>query len=420
MTQVSLLNELVNTFDADTDSVTVEAPVNIAITKYWGKHDADLNIPLNDSISITIDMQSMCTKTVITVNRNQNKDYKNNNKNSISLNNGAATSFNSRINNLISAINQYLERKNASNNILNDIITIKSINNFPTAAGLASSASGYAALAKGLCVLYGINDDKIQTIIARHGSGSASRSLHGGFVKWFASNPSNPSNPSDPSKSEESKTDAFDSYAQQLFDEKYWSDLKVIICVASSKEKDIGSSIGQILSAKTSQLLPQRLKNVAKRDKLLQKAIKERDFDSFAYISMKDSSEFHAICLDTFPPIFYLNDASKAVIKICHLMNNWYHKHNKDNNQYMVSYTFDAGPNAVLVLRNDECLNIMMKVIKNTFFNANNNHNTWIEDKLNLWNNDDISFDINYPEMQCDGLEKIIVTKIGIGAQIIE
>ncbi len=106
----------------------------------------------------------------------------------------------------------------------------------------------------------------------------------------------------------------------------------VPICVASSKQKEVGSSIGQVLSAQTSELLPQRLKNVKQRNTLLQQAIKEKNFDQFAYISMKDSSEFHAICLDTFPPIFYLNDTSRAVIKLCHLMNDWYKNKCVNNN----------------------------------------------------------------------------------------
>jgi diphosphomevalonate decarboxylase len=84
---------------------------------------------------------------------------------------------------------------------------------------------------------------------------------------------------------------------------------------------------------------------------MMEKAILENDFDTFAEITMQDSNQFHAVCLDTFPPIFYLNDISKAIIKVITLYNNLYivEKGGKKTG-YRVAYTFDAGPNAVLYL----------------------------------------------------------------------
>lgn len=414
---LSLLNSLIGVFD-DSEQIVVEAPVNIAITKYWGKRDVNLNIPLNDSISMTLDMRSMRTFTTITIHRNYHRSESSDSKseNSISLNHNEPIPFNKRINNLIHAIHQYLTHHlvhNATHNILDDLITIQSVNDFPTAAGLASSASGYAALAKGLCTLYGITNERVITSIARIGSGSASRSLHSGFVKWFASNPEHKMD--GVSNESNAVIDPFDSFAEQIVDDEHWSDLRVIICVASSRQKEIGSSIGQILSGQTSELLPQRLRNVKRRDEELRRAIEEKDFDRLAFIAMKDSSDFHAICLDTFPPIFYLNETSRMVIKLCHLMNEWYR--NSDG-EYMVGYTFDAGPNAVLVVRNSECLGVMMHALKKSFFKHQQRRSAWCEDKLRLWDGKGAG-DGNYPEMKGQGLEKIIVTRIGKGARII-
>merc|ERR1719242_2950163 len=196
---------------------------------------------------MTLDMRSLRTITTITVHRNHLHSSPNL-SNSISLNHNPPIPFNKRITNVINAIHQYLNhhRIDSAHNILNDLITIKSVNDFPTAAGLASSASGYAALAKGLCTLYGITDDKGITCFARIGSGSASRSIHSGFVKWFASNDSNDSNDLNPKTSIstnsehkiDDEADPFGSFAEQLCDEKHWSDLRVIICVASSREKE--------------------------------------------------------------------------------------------------------------------------------------------------------------------------------------
>src|SRR3954465_10724067 len=71
------------------------------------------------------------------------------------------------------------------------------------------------------------------------------------------------------------------------------------------------------------------------------KAIKERDFETFGRITMQDSNQFHAVCLDTYPPIFYMNDVSRSIVHLVHLYNEWCGK-------ICVAYTFDAGPNAVI------------------------------------------------------------------------
>ena len=98
-------------------------------------------------------------------------------------------------------------------------------------------------------------------------------------------------------------------------------------------------------------------------------------------------------------------------------MNKFYANQYQDNNgQYMVCYTFDAGPNAVLVVRDTQCLNIMINAIQKAFFNENENE--WIEDKLKLWDNKEIH-NIKYPELKGTGIEKVILTQISDGAQVI-
>ena len=84
---------------------------------------------------------------------------------------------------------------------------------------------------------------------------------------------------------------------------------------------------------------------VPKRMKDISKAILDRDFDTFAQITMNDSNQFHAVCLDTSPPIFYLNDVSRAVIALVEEIN----RASKNAGMgYIAAYTFDAGPNAVI------------------------------------------------------------------------
>lgn len=119
-------------------------------------------------------------------------------------------------------------------------VHICSENNFPTAAGLASSAAGYACLVSALCKLYNITSDV--SALARRGSGSACRSVYGGFVRWVMGN----------------REDGSDSIAVQLRPASHWPGLRVIICVASDTRKTTSSSVGMRNSVKTSELIKYR------------------------------------------------------------------------------------------------------------------------------------------------------------------
>ena len=119
-------------------------------------------------------------------------------------------------------------------------VHICSENNFPTAAGLASSAAGYACLVTALCKLYGIQGDT--SALARRGSGSACRSVLGGFVRWHMGN----------------MEDGTDSIATQLRPASHWPGMRVLICVASDTQKKTSSSVGMRNSVKTSELLKYR------------------------------------------------------------------------------------------------------------------------------------------------------------------
>lgn len=217
---------------------------------------------------------------------------------------------------------------------------IKSNNNFPTAAGLASSAAGYACLVSALASFYDINDKKTLSILARQGSGSACRSIYGGFVEWQAG------------------TNSHTSFAEQIVDETHWPELRVIILVLNDMAKEVPSTSGMKRTVETSQLLKYRAeKIVPARCQEMKEAILDKNFHLFAELTMMDSNQFHAVCLDTYPPIFYLNQASKAVISFTHEYNNYYGS-NK------LAYTFDAGPNACLFVENNqyhEVLNLLAK-----------------------------------------------------------
>lgn len=103
-------------------------------------------------------------------------------------------------------------------------------------------------------------------------------------------------------------------------------------------------------SVLTSELIKYRVeKCVPQRIHTITQAIRDRNFSKFAEITMKDSNQFHAICLDTYPPCVYMNDLSHAIVS-------YIHEFNKKENETKVAYTFDAGPNA--------CLYVLEKNVK--------------------------------------------------------
>ncbi|KAA0198070.1 Diphosphomevalonate decarboxylase [Fasciolopsis buskii] len=209
-------------------------------------------------------------------------------------------------------------------------VLIESVNNFPTAAGLASSASGLAALTFGLSQLYGIDSDV--TEVARRGSGSACRSMKGGIVQWIRvlwdKAPSQL---------------ACKSFARQLYPSSFWPELRVMICVTSAASKPIGSTQGMQRTALTSSLFGLgRVASAKDNEENLLLALANKDFSSFATVIMKESNQLHAVCLDAWPPCIYLNEFSFALIRWVHIVNKYFGK-------ISVAYTFDAGPNCFLV-----------------------------------------------------------------------
>lgn len=204
---------------------------------------------------------------------------------------------------------------------------IVSANNFPTAAGLASSAAGFGALVRAVANLYNLPQSPEQlSVIARQGSGSACRSLMGGFVAWRAG----------------TREDGSDSMAEQIAPPSHWPELRALILVASGEKKEVGSTEAMQRTTQTSTLFPARVKVVeSSRMGEIEKAIREKDFETFARVTMQDSNSFHAVCLDSWPPVPYLNDASKAAMDAVHTIN-------RRAGKLICAYTFDAGPNAVI------------------------------------------------------------------------
>lgn len=206
-------------------------------------------------------------------------------------------------------------------------VHIVSENNFPTAAGLASSAAGFAALVRALADLYCLPNTPTElSRIARQGSGSACRSLFGGYVAWEQGH----------------AADGSDSLAVQVAPASHWPGMRAAILVVSAAKKDVSSTSGMQATVATSGLFRHRAEVVVPaRMEAMKAAIQKRNFEAFAELTMADSNQFHAVCLDTLPPIFYLNDVSRAAIRVVEEIN-------RVAGKSIAAYTFDAGPNCVI------------------------------------------------------------------------
>eukprot|EP00968_Pinguiococcus_pyrenoidosus_P017389 scaffold1726_cov260-Pinguiococcus_pyrenoidosus.AAC.34 len=319
---------------------TVSAPTNIAVIKYWGKASVALNTPINSSVSVTLSQDDLKAVTTVAASSDWAEDR-------LWLNGEEQDISNKRLQTCLRALRRLArDRLDGDGNVVvrkedweNYGVRIASANSFPTAAGLASSAAGYAALVAALGQLFCVEEEYPGQLsaIARQGSGSACRSLYGGFVEWSMG----------------TKSDGSDSHALVVADADHWPELKALICVVSSAKKDTSSTAGMSTSVETSLLLSYRAAAVVEpRLEKIKEAYRARDFQSFGEITMQDSNQFHATCLDTYPPIFYMNDVSKSIIKIVHAFNS-YHKAVK------AAYTFDAGPNAVIYALDDDLIDML-------------------------------------------------------------
>lgn len=240
--------------------------------------------------------------------------------------------------------------------------------------------------------LFGIDSVEQISTLARIGSGSACRSVYGGFVQWI--------------RGCDSKT----SIAKQIVDENYWQEMRVLVLVVNDHRKDTSSTSGMQLSAQTSPLLKYRVESVLpERVQRMITAIKSRDFQTFAELTMKDSNQFHAICEDTYPPLTYMNDISRTIRKFCHKYNDFYGVNR-------IAYTFDAGPNACLYLLEEEVPKVIKLLIRQ-------------QKDLSVKGSVDLSGElpqdlVDYfgpnPILANDSLRYIISTRIGCGPQIVD
>lgn len=303
-----------------TDSATTFAPSNIALVKYWGKRNAELNLPMTSSLSISLDGKGTQT-TIQILDSHQDQIF---------LNNDALSNESLFAKRLISFLDLFRSQKNYH-------FKIQTENNIPTGAGLASSASGFASIILALNELFDWQLSKKElSILARMGSGSACRSLWSGFVKWNRGE----------------REDGMDSYAEKLPYE--WPELRIGLLIISEKEKSIGSREAMNRTVSTSKIYQKWPQQVAQDLKKIEQAIREKDFELLGETAEANAIAMHATMHDAFPPIHYdLPETLQLKNKIWKLR----------QKGFPIYFTQDAGPNLKLLF-----LQSQTEAIKKQFY----------------------------------------------------
>jgi diphosphomevalonate decarboxylase len=287
---------------AERMQATVRARSNIALVKYWGKADAALNIPAVGSISITLDQ--LWTDTSVRFDPALARDR-------LVLGGEERADQLERVSRCLDLL-----RARAGVALKAEVT---SSNNFPTGAGLASSASGFAALVGAAAAALGLAlPPREQSILARQGSGSAARSIFGGFVEMHRG----------------SAADGSDSFAEPLADAASWP-LTVIVAITALGEKAVGSGEGMTRSAASSPYYRAWIDSHPADMTAARRAIRARDFAALAAVAEASCLKMHAAAMSTAPPLIYWNGATlECLQRIAELK----------ARGVAVFFTIDAGP----------------------------------------------------------------------------
>nr|WP_091357900.1 diphosphomevalonate decarboxylase [Amphritea atlantica] len=289
-------------------SDTQFAPSNIALCKYWGKRDAELNLPVNSSLSVSL--AHLGSKTRICISDTDQ----------VWLNGAQVAAGDKFARKVIAFIDLF--RRGADH-----CVRVETENNIPTAAGLASSASGFAALMLAVDQFYGLNlEPSVLSAFARMGSGSASRSLYEGFVEWQMG----------------IREDGMDSFALPL--DVSWPQLRIGLVKVNTGEKAVDSRAGMNRTVETAHLYQSWPLQAAADLERLHQAIADQSFTRLGETAEQNALSMHATMIASWPPLLYWQPDSVAAMQTI-----WQAR----AEGLELYFTMDAGPNLKLLFTAD-------------------------------------------------------------------
>lgn len=297
-------------------SATARAHTNIALIKYWGKKDPALIIPYNSSLSMTLD--HFYTDTTVTFSTDLSADQ-------ILFNEQPAdVTTHHKMSRFIDLVRQRAH--------FNYKARIETTNHVPNAAGLASSASGYAALAAAASKAAGLTlDRQALSRLARRGSGSATRSIYGGFVEW------------------QRGTNDNDSYALPFQESVDW-DIQMIAIVLNDRQKAVASRAGMANVVATSPYYPTWVKTAEADMPKMRAAIIKKDINLVGQLAERSAMQMHATTLSATPPFTYFEPETLQAISIVQQLR---------EQGISCYYTMDAGPNVKVICTSQETPQIL-------------------------------------------------------------
>ncbi|MFW3538589.1 diphosphomevalonate decarboxylase [Vagococcus fluvialis] len=298
------------------------AHTNIALIKYWGKRNDELFLPMNSSLSLTLDAFYTDTEVVLDSDFTSDtfflNDVKQDEKETEKI-----TKF----------LNLFRNEVNIKTKAC-----VKSYNHVPTAAGLASSASAFSALAGAMNQASDLNlDPKTLSTYARRGSGSATRSIYGGFVEWYMG-----------------EDDLSETSHAIPVDDASW-DIGMIVIAVNTGQKKLSSRVGMKQTIATSPFYSSWVETATSDLTKMKDAIKQKDFITLGEITESNGMKMHATMLGAFPPISYWEpDSVKAIQTVKEI-----------RGMGIPCYvTMDAGPNVKVLCKASDMAKIEELLLK--------------------------------------------------------
>ncbi len=301
--------------------ISARSTPNIALIKYWGNRNDGLRLPAADSLSMTLD--SPCISATVEASDHfsvQSFDERGteNPQNEKSI---------ARLKKHWELTRNYLDTINRIDG-MPDAVSIVIRSEIPPAIGIASSAAVFSCLSEAHAGFVSLTREEI-SILARLGSGSAARSVFGGFVTLENTG----------------GTDIGSAHARQVAPETHWQ-LHDVIIVPSREQKKVGSTEGHAM-ASTSPLFKERITQIPRRMQECTDAITKKDFEKLQHVSEEDSLDMHHVMEKQNPPLKYLSEETRRIIREIEAL--------RKSDHLEVLYTMDAGPTVHLICT-DEAL----------------------------------------------------------------